>query len=48
MEENVHRYGQRYTTPELIEVATGEPFTAEYFHEYVDAKFVDLYDSETY
>jgi len=44
MTEHVHRHGQRYPTEELIEVATGEPLTAEYFLEYVDEKFTDLYD----
>ncbi|WP_254766550.1 carboxypeptidase M32 [Salinilacihabitans rarus] len=42
--EHVHRHGQRYTTEELIEVATGEPLTADYFLSYVDGKFRDLYD----
>ena len=44
MTEHVHRHGQRYPTEELIEVATGEPFTAEYFLEYVDEKYTELYD----
>ena len=44
MTEHVHRHGQRYTTEELIEVSTGEPLTADYFLEYVDEKFTDLYD----
>jgi carboxypeptidase Taq len=44
MTEHVHRYGQRYETPELIEVATGEPLTADYFVEYVREKFGELYD----
>ncbi|USZ71102.1 carboxypeptidase M32 [Natronosalvus halobius] len=43
MTEHVHRHGQRYPTEELIEVATGEPLTAEYFLEYVDEKFRTLY-----
>jgi len=43
MTENVHRHGQRYPDEELIERATGEPLTAEYFLEYVDEKFADLY-----
>ena len=42
--EHVHRHGQRYPTDELIEVATGEPLTADYFLDYVDEKFTDLYD----
>ncbi len=44
MTEHVHRHGQRYETPELIEHATGEPLTAEYFLEYVEEKFTDLYN----
>lgn len=42
--ENVHRHGARYTTPELIEEATGEAFTADYFLEYVEEKYGELYD----
>ena len=41
---NVHAHGKRYTTPDLIEEATGEPFTAEYFIEYVIGKYEALYD----
>ena len=37
--ENIHQHGQRYTTDELIEQATGEPLTAEYFLEYVTEKY---------
>ncbi|PSP45269.1 carboxypeptidase, partial [Halobacteriales archaeon QH_6_66_25] len=44
MTEHVHRHGQRYTTPELIERATGEKLSAEPFVEYVRGKFEDLYD----
>ena len=44
MTENVHRHGQRYETPELIEKATGEELTADYFVEYVREKFERLYD----
>jgi carboxypeptidase Taq len=44
MGEHVHRHGQRYETPELIEQATGEPLTAEYFVDYVREKFTRLYD----
>ncbi|WP_440010359.1 carboxypeptidase M32 [Halomicrococcus sp. SG-WS-1] len=42
--ENVHRHGQRYTTDELIERATGEPLTAEYFLDYVTEKYETIYD----
>ena len=42
--ESVHRHGQRYPTDELVEHATGESYTADYFLEYAEAKFGDLYD----
>ena len=42
--DSVHGHGQRYTTDELVEEATGEPFTADHFLEYADAKFGALYD----
>ncbi len=44
--ENVHRHGSRYTTPDLIEAATGEGFTADYFLDYVTEKYTDLYELE--
>ncbi len=44
MRENIHTHGQYYTTPKLIEQATGEPITAEYFIEYVTEKFEALYE----
>ena len=43
LRENVHRHGQRYRTDELIERATGEPFTADYFVDYAHEKFGTLY-----
>ncbi|GAB7019335.1 carboxypeptidase M32 [Halostagnicola bangensis] len=46
LRENVHAHGKRYTTPDLIEEATGESFTADYFLEYVDSKYGALYDLE--
>ncbi|MFB6155334.1 MAG: carboxypeptidase M32 [Haloferacaceae archaeon] len=42
--ENVHQYGKRYETNELVRQATGEDFTADYFLDYVDEKYGDLYD----
>lgn len=44
LEERVQRHGQRYRTDELIERATGEPLTAEYFIEYAQEKYGGLYD----
>ncbi|WP_049971741.1 carboxypeptidase M32 [Haladaptatus cibarius] len=43
---NVHQHGCLYTTDELIEEATGEEFTADYFLEYADEKYAELYDLE--
>ena len=43
MTERVHRHGQRYPADELVERATGEPLTADYFVEYAEEKFRDLY-----
>ncbi len=43
LEANVHSHGQRYRTDELIREATGESYTAEYFLDYVESKFGDLY-----
>lgn len=42
--ENVHRHGQRYTTPDLVREATGEDYTADYFLEYTEEKYSELYD----
>ncbi|MFT4884926.1 MAG: carboxypeptidase Taq, partial [Natronomonas sp.] len=42
--DNVHSHGQRYTTDDLIQEATGESFTADYFLDYAESKFGDLYD----
>jgi len=42
--EHVHRYGCRYTTPDLVERATGEAYTADHFVDYVTEKYGALYD----
>jgi carboxypeptidase Taq len=42
--ENVHRHGCRYTTPDLVREATGEPLTADYFLDHVTGKYGRLYD----
>ncbi|MFP9062227.1 carboxypeptidase M32 [Natrialbaceae archaeon A-chndr2] len=42
--ENVHSHGQFYRADELIRQATGEDLTAEYFVEYVNEKYGELYD----
>ncbi len=42
--EHIHQHGARYTTDDLVEEATGESFTAEYFLDYVEEKYSELYD----
>jgi len=44
LREHVHSHGARYKTDELVEQATGEPYTAEYFVTYATEKYSDLYD----
>jgi carboxypeptidase Taq len=44
LRENVHRHGQRYETGDLVERATGEPFTADAFTDYVTEKYGELYE----
>ena len=42
--DEIHQHGCRYTTPQLIERATGEKLTAEYFLSYIEDKYSSLYD----
>ncbi|WP_277553960.1 carboxypeptidase M32 [Halobaculum limi] len=46
LRENIHQHGSRYETNELVREATGEDFTADYFVNYVQSKYGDLYDLE--
>lgn len=46
--ENVHSHGSRYTTDDLVEQATGEAYTADYFLDYATSKYGDLYDLDDY
>ena len=39
MREKIHRHGRRYSPPELIERATGEPLRASYFLDYLKGKY---------
>ncbi|ELZ01881.1 carboxypeptidase Taq [Natrialba chahannaoensis JCM 10990] len=48
LRENIHQHGKRYTTPDLIEDATGEAFTADYFLEYATSKYGELYELDDY
>ena len=42
--ENVHHHGAAHETNDLLEEATGEAFTADYFLDYVREKYGALYD----
>jgi carboxypeptidase Taq len=44
MTDNIHAHGQRYKPQELVRRATGESITAEYFLDYIETKYRDLYD----
>jgi carboxypeptidase Taq len=44
LEEEIHRKGCIYRTEELVEQATGEKPTADYFLEYIRQKYGGLYD----
>ncbi len=46
MREHIHQQGSRYTTPELIQEATGEDLSADPFLKYAHDKYGDLYDVE--
>lgn len=43
MRTNVHQHGCRYTTPDLIEEATGSSYSATPFIDYVTEKYRSLY-----
>jgi carboxypeptidase Taq len=42
--EKIHAHGLRKTAPELIELATGQPFKAEYYTRYLKDKYSALYN----
>ncbi|WP_232687260.1 carboxypeptidase M32 [Halobacterium zhouii] len=44
LEEHIHQHGARYTTPELVEEATGEAYNADHFLDHVTEKYTELYD----
>ena len=41
--ENIHRHGGKYTTPELIKRAVGEDIKIDYFVEYINRKYAEIY-----
>lgn len=43
LNEKVHGRGSRVTAGELVAEVTGKPLSADYFTDYLEAKFADLY-----
>ncbi len=43
LKQNVHRYGVRYSTDEVLLKATGEPFNVNYYLDYLEEKYTKLY-----
>jgi len=44
LSKNVHQYGLTKTADEIIRIATGKPFNAKYYTEYLKEKFTKLYN----
>lgn len=43
LKENVHQYGRQYTSLELLKKATGKPFSADAFINYLNQKYSLIY-----
>jgi len=43
LKENIYTHGRKFTTPELVEMATGKPASAEPYLRYLREKFGELY-----
>jgi carboxypeptidase Taq len=44
LDTNIHDHGRARTPKELCEEVTGEPMSARYFIDYLNAKYSDIYD----
>lgn len=40
---NVYQHGRRYTSKELLNLATGKPFSADAYIDYLNKKYTDVY-----
>jgi carboxypeptidase Taq len=40
LNKNIHAHGSRYTPSELIKLATGKPLNAQYFKDYLRARYL--------
>ncbi len=43
LKEHIHKYGCRYDADEIMRMATGEPFDAKYYLDYLEEKYSSLY-----
>jgi carboxypeptidase Taq len=43
LRRNVHGYGSKFTPPEVVRKATGEPLTSKYYVDYLTEKYTDIY-----
>jgi carboxypeptidase Taq len=46
LREHVHRYGSKFTTPELLEREAGGPIRVDAFTDYLSSKLADVYGLE--
>jgi len=44
LQENIHQHGKLYRTEKLVEKATGEKPTADYFLDYIEDKYSEIYN----
>ncbi len=44
LNEKIHRWGRRFTSTELLIRVTGEPLNPDYFVEYLDKKYTEIYN----
>ncbi len=43
LKQNIHTYGCRYDAAEVMQKATGEAFNPDYYLDYLESKYVNLY-----
>ena len=43
LSKQVYQYGRRYTSKELLELASGHPFSAKAYIDYLNKKYKEIY-----
>ena len=46
LRENIYEHGSKFTAPEIVERATGQPMTISPYMKYLRTKYGELYDLE--